>query len=382
MARERGFDTLVAGAGEEGFQLARRNRPDAITLDLELPDVDGWEIADRLKADPQTRDIAVHVISVRDRPQRSARHGVASYTTKPADLETLAQVFAEVTAQMALPLRVLLLIENDLEKRDAITAALAGPDRAFDAVSSAAEALAALRKRPYQGVVVELDLPDEDGMALLQQIRSDPALAAIPAVLYSERALDDEAMERVRRLDAAVVGDGGHPLAEETDELAGFLQRVKRGIPVQAAAPAAPAAAAGAEAGHAALRGKCVLIVDDDARNLFALTGLLENAGMEVNAVETGEEALRQLDTRPGIDVVLMDIMMPDMDGYETMRRIRADARFAKLPIIALTAKAMLEDRTKCLAAGASDYASKPVDTEQLLAQLDVWLAEHAKAPD
>ena len=383
MAHERGFDTLVAAAGEEGFQLARRNRPDAITLDLELPDVDGWEIADRLKADSQTRDIAVHVISVRDRPQRSARHGVASYTTKPADLETLAQVFGEVTAQMALPLRVLLLIENDLEKRAAITAALAGPDRAFDAVSSAAEALAALRKRPYQGVVVELDLPDQDGMVLLQQIRADPALAAIPAVLYSERALEAEAMERVRLLDAAVVGDGGHPLAEETDELAGFLQRVKLGIPAQPVAPLAPPVAANGTAAHtAALQGKCVLIVDDDARNLFALTGLLENYGMEVNAVETGEEALRQLDLKPGIDIVLMDIMMPDMDGYETMRRIRADARFAKLPIIALTAKAMLEDRTKCLAAGASDYASKPVDTEQLLAQLGVWLAAQPRAPD
>jgi HAMP domain-containing protein/signal transduction histidine kinase/DNA-binding response OmpR family regulator len=377
MAHERGFDTLVAAGGEEGFRLAQRDRPDAITLDLELPDVDGWDIADRLKADPQTSDIAVHVISVRDRPQRGARHGVASYTTKPADMETLAQVFGEVTEQMGRPLRVLLLIENDLEKRAAITAALAGPDRAFDAVSSAAEALAALRKRSYQGMVVELDLPDEDGMALLQQIRSDPALAAIPAVLYTERALDAEALERVRQLDAAVLGEGGQPLDGQAGDVARFLQRVKLGIPQPQPAPEPPEAPDDPATGDA-LRGKCVLIVDDDARNLFALTGLLENYGMEVNAVETGEEALRQLDTRPGIDIVLMDIMMPDMDGYETMRRIRADARFAKLPIIALTAKAMLEDRTKCLAAGASDYASKPVDTEQLLAQLVVWLGQPA----
>ena len=292
-------------------------------------------------------------------------------------METLAQVFGEVTGQIGRPLRVLLLIENDLAKRAAITAALAGPDRAFDAVSSAAEALAALRKRAYQGMVVELDLPDGDGMALLQQIRSDPALAPIPAVLYSERALDAEALDRVRRLDASVFGEGSSPLDGQADDVAAFLQRVKLGIPPAPAPPAQSADAISAEA----LRGKCVLIVDDDARNLFALTGLLENYGMDVNAVETGEEAIRQLESKPGIDIVLMDIMMPDMDGFETMRRIRADPRFARLPIIALTAKAMLEDRTRCLAAGASDYATKPVDTGQLLAQLCVWLGQPAEAP-
>jgi signal transduction histidine kinase/DNA-binding response OmpR family regulator/HAMP domain-containing protein len=383
MAHERGFDTLVSAGGEEGFQLALRERPDAITLDLELPDVDGWDVADRLKASPQTGAIPVHVISVRDSPRRGARHGVASYTTKPADLATLARVFSGLTAQLTPPIRVLLLIENDLAKRDVIKRVLAGPDRAFDAVCTASEALEALRRRSYQGIVVELELPDQDGMELLRQIRSDPALASIPAVLYSERALGPEAIAQVEQLDAAVVGAGGHPLDERTEAVASFLQRVKRAM--SAPVPAAPAAPVAAEPGAEApaqvvpaddvLRGKCVLIVDDDARNLFALTGLLENYGMEVNAVESGEEALRQLDLRPGIDMVLMDIMMPDMDGYETTRRIRSDPRFVRLPIIALTAKAMLEDRSKCLAAGASDYASKPVDTEQLLAQLRVWLA-------
>jgi signal transduction histidine kinase/DNA-binding response OmpR family regulator len=383
MAHDRGFDTLVATSGDEGFRLAQRDRPDAITLDLELPDVDGWEIADRLKADPDTGAIPVHVISIRDRPQRSARHGVASYTTKPADLATLARVFADLTAQLTPPIRVLLLIEADPGKRDIIMRVLAGPDRAFDAVATAAEALEALRRRPYEGIVVDLDLPDEDGMQLLRKIRSDPALASIPAVLYSERALDPEAVEQIMQLDAEVVFDGGHPLAEQADAVSSFLQRVKHGISPRPPAPAPEAATSSAamavaerEPADDVFKGKCVLIVDDDARNLFALTGLLESYGMEVNAVESGEEALRQLDLRPGIDVVLMDIMMPDMDGYETTRRIRADPRFARLPIIALTAKAMLEDRSKCLAAGASDYASKPVDTEQLLAQLRIWLGE------
>jgi signal transduction histidine kinase/CheY-like chemotaxis protein/HAMP domain-containing protein len=369
MAHERGFDTLVASGGEEGFRLAKRERPDAITLDLELPDTDGWDIADHLKADPATSAIPVHVISVRDRPERSGRHGVASYTTKPADLATLAQVFTDLTRQLTPPIRVLLLVGSDLDKRNAITRVLAGPGRAFDMVYSAAEALAALRQHPYQGIVIDINLPDEDGMELLRTIRSDPALAPLPAVLYAESVLDAATLERVEQLDAAVVSDDGQSLVEQTDALSTFLQRVKQGMaPRPDPAPGQP--------GDDVLLGKHVLIVDDDVRNLFALTGLLENAGMEVNAVESGEQALKQLDTHPGIDIVLMDIMMPDMDGYETTRRIRADPRFVRLPVIALTAKAMLEDRSRCLAAGASDYASKPVDTGQLLPQLRVWLAD------
>ena len=377
MARDRGFDTMLAWSGEEGYALARRERPDAISLDLELPDIDGWEIADRLRADPHTCAIPVHVISVRDRPERQARHGVASYTTKPADLATLTQVFTDMTAQLTPPIRVLLLIESDFAKREAITHLLAGPDRLFDAVSTAAEALVALHRRRYQGIVVECELPDGDGLELLRTIRSEPALARTPAILYSERALDAGTLAQLAQLDAAVVGNGDAPLATETEAVAAFLQQVKQDI-ARPPEPAAPDPAPRAPRTDV-LKGKCVLLVDDDVRNLFALTGLLESAGMEVAAVESGAEALRQLDARPGIDLVLMDIMMPEMDGYEATRRIRADARFARLPIIALTAKAMLEDRAKCLAAGASDYASKPVDSEQLLAQLGVWLAKRAQ---
>ena len=320
----------------------------------------------------------MHVISVRDRPQRGARHGVASYTTKPADLDTLAQVFADMTEQMARPLRVLLLIENDLAKRAAIMEALAGPDRVFDAVSSAAEALLALRSRPYQGMVVELDLPDKTAWRCCSRSAAIPQLAAIPAVLYSARELDPRPIEpgqpaRRRR------GRRGRPVRSSE------LTREVTHVPAAGQACAAGARGVADDAGGrcrsaaTSLRGKCVLIVDDDARNLFALTGLLEELRHGSHRRRNGRGGDRASSTsKPGIDIVLMDIMMPDMDGYETMRRIRADARFAKLPIIALTAKAMLEDRTKCLAAGASDYASKPVDTEQLLAQLCVWLAEKA----
>ncbi|MFS2006884.1 HAMP domain-containing protein [Duganella sp. CT11-25] len=367
LAKERGFDTLLATSGEDGFKLAQRYRPDAITLDLGLPDLDGWEVADHLRADIQTRDIPVHVISVRDRPLAEARHGVASYTTKPADLDSLAAVFADMTSQMALPVHALLLISSDPAKRAAIVALLAGAGRLLDTVGNADEALAALHSRSYQGIVIELGLPDIDGMTLLEEIRHDPALASIPAVLYSEYALDADSLARAARLQAAVIGEAGLDAAQQTHAVEQFLARVKLGL---AGAGNAPAAFGG-------LRGKRVLIVDDDARNLFALTGLLENCGMHVIAADNGREALQLLDGDSGIDVVLMDIMMPDLDGYDTMRLLRAEPRLDRLPVIALTAKAMAEDRDKCIAAGASDYISKPVDTDQLLGKLAHWLGAH-----
>ena len=328
-------------------------------------------MAERLQADPQTSTIPVHVISVRDQPQMTQQHGVASYLTKPADLATLEHMFAEVTANLTPPIRALLLIESDPEKRAAIVAVLARADRLLDTVATAGEALEALRQRQYQGMVIELDLPGQDGLTLLGQIRADPQIAPVPAVLYSERALDAAAIARIHQLDARV-GDGDSALAVVAAEVPGFLQRVHVALPPEQVQPRAHEPDSEA---LDALRGRCVLIVDDDARNLFALTGLLESHGMLVAAVDSGEQALRELAARTDIDIVLMDIMMPDMDGYETIRRVRAEPRFASLPIIALTAKAMLEERSKCIEAGASDYASKPVDTEQLLGQLCMWLA-------
>ncbi len=360
LAMERGFDTLLANTGEEGLRLAQRHRPDAITLDLGLPDMDGWEVADRLRADPQTCAIAVHVISVRDRPDAGERHGVTSYTTKPADLDSLAAVFTEMTSHMARPIHGLLLIGDDAPQRAAIVAALTGNERCFDTVASGEDALAALHSRPYQGIVIDLDMAATDGLALLDTIRRDSALATIPTVLYTDSPLDPASLARASALQATVCADGG--VHSPTVAVARFLARVKRALPGAAAGPAP------------GLEGRHALIVDDDARNLFALTGLLENYGMRVTATDNGREALQRLGEDDTIDIVLMDIMMPELDGYDTIRLLREDPRHAHLPVIALTAKAMADDREKCLAAGASDYASKPVDTDLLLAQLGQWL--------
>jgi len=266
-------------------------------------------------------------------------------------------------------LGALLVTENDPAKRDAIISQLQGEDIELDAVSSAGEARAALQNRSYQGMVLDLDLPDMDGQALLQEIRQDPQYAALPVVIYTERQLDRATEDMLRKLGANVLNAGARSLERLMMETAQFLHRVASALPENKRALLQQLSPAGG-----LLKGKHVLIVDDDVRNLFALTGLLENQGMVVYTAENGKDAIALLNATPEIDIVLMDIMMPEMDGYETMRKIRGEARFGQLPIIALTAKAMKGDREKCLEAGASDYASKPVNSEELLAQLRIWL--------
>ncbi|HEY8100539.1 MAG TPA: HAMP domain-containing protein [Burkholderiaceae bacterium] len=365
LAHENGFKTLVTPTGEEALNLAQKYQPDAIMLDLILPDMDGWVVADRLKVQPETRDIPVHVISIRDRPGVAAQHGVASYTAKPADATTLARVFANVTHNLPRPIRALLVIESDEIKRATIINAFKHDDIKLDTVSSASEAITALHNRPYQGIVLDLDLPDMNGVALLQEIRRDPACTEIPMVVYTFRVLDRETKERFRQLQGVVLVEGDSSLELLTQEAGQFLHRVQQQLPENKRAMSKKDASS-----ESSLQGKKVLIADDDVRNLFALTGILESNGMKVIAVESGKDAIAKLHDIPDIDVVLMDIMMPEMDGYETMQKIRSERQFKDLPIIALTAKAMKGDREKCLEAGASDYASKPVDSTQLLSQL------------
>ena len=369
MAHERGFKTLVTASGEEGLHLARKYRPDAITLDLILPDIDGWDVAHQLRTDQETSDIPVHVISIRDRPTGTQHRGIASYTPKPADIGTLAQVFSHITHEMPRPIRALLVIEKDPVRQQTIMESLKSNDIDLDAVSSAGEALTALHHRPYQGIVLDLDLPDMDGMALLQEIRDDLALTNIPVIVYTVGLLNNEVKEQLRQLNTVVIAESERSLEQLKLETAQFLHRVQSELPEKKRTTPEKSKSFGGD-----LEGKRALIVDDDVRNLFALTGLLENQGMAVITAQSAEEAIARLHETPDFDIVLMDIMMPEMDGYQAIQKIRSDPRFKQLPIIALTAKAMKGDRENCLAAGATDYASKPVDSEQLLTQIRMWM--------
>ena len=371
MAHGHGFKALVATSGGEGIGLAQQFKAAAIILDIVLPDFDGWSVVDHLKAHPETRDIPIHVVSVRDRPAAAGMKGVASYLTKPLDAASLRQVFAQIKQEVARPARALLIIERDPDRRDAILAEIKGEAVDLVSVASASETLAELRSRPYQGVVLDLDVPEMDGIALLQDMRQDPALADIPVVAFTGRSLDRKEKNRFKQLGAMVIaGEGAlNRLAADVKQ---FLQGLKGEKPEKAQQEQTELPALS----NRLLAGKKALLVDDDIRNLFALTAVLESNGIVVVPVESGKDAIARLHDTPGIDIVLMDIMMPHMDGYETMRRIRSEPQFKDLPIIALTAKAMKGDREKCLEAGASDYASKPVDMEKLLAQLGVLLTQ------
>jgi CheY-like chemotaxis protein len=327
------------------------------------------DIAARLKADPETRDIPVHVISVRDRPPAAEKVGIASFLAKPVDIATLAQVFSQIMQETQWPRRALLVIESDSAKRDDIVSHLRGEDIELDSVSSASEARTALENRSYQCMVLNLDLLDMDGQALLQELRRDPTHAALPVVIYTRRELDRNTIDQLKKLGANVLIEGSRSLDLLMLETAHFLHRVASALPGNKRAMLEQLSPS-----SRVLKGKQVLIVDDDMRNLFALTGLLEQQGMTVFTAASGKEAIEKLNETKDVDIVLMDIMMPEMDGYEATQRIRSDPKFKDLPIIALTVKAMADDRGKCLEAGASDYASKPIDTEQLLSQLRVWL--------
>jgi HAMP domain-containing protein/CheY-like chemotaxis protein len=368
-ARQRGFRGVVAMQGAQALELARGLKPDAITLDLKLPDMDGWVLLDRLKHDPETRHIPVHVISGLGEERRGLERGALAVLTKPADSEALDQALGEIQAFLERRVKKLLVVEDDEVQRQSIVELIGNGDVEIEAVASGEEALKALAAEPYDCMVLDLKLPGMSGMKLIGKIKNDPALRRLPIIVYTGKELTRDEQRRLDKLaDTVIVKDVRSP-ERLLDETSLFLHRVESALPERKRKMLRSLAL-----GDPALAGKKVLVVDDDVRNIFAITSVLEQHDMEVLFAENGRDALDLLETEDGIDAVLMDIMMPEMDGYEAMRRIRKQPARRELPIIALTAKAMKGDREKCLQAGASDYVTKPVDPDQLVSLLRVWL--------
>ncbi|MFN2565339.1 MAG: response regulator, partial [Gemmatimonadaceae bacterium] len=369
MARDKGFRGLVGLDGEAGLELAHAFEPDAITLDIDMPGMDGWEVLDRLKHHPDTRHIPVHIITGIHGRTEGLKAGAIAYVEKPATKEALDDAFARISQFIDQQVRRLLVVEDDESQRRSMVELIAHEDVEITAVGSAEEALRELGERRYDCMVLDLGLVGVNGFELLEQVKSDPALRDLPIIIYTGKDLSPQEETQLRRYAETIIIKDVKSPERLLDETALFLHRVESRLPEQKRRMLERLHTA-----DATFAGKHVLIVDDDVRNIFSLTSVLEDHGMRVSFAENGRDAIKVLQEKKDVDLVLMDIMMPEMDGYETTRAVREIPELRSLPIIALTAKAMKGDREKTIAAGASDYITKPVDTDQLLSLMRVWL--------
>jgi CheY-like chemotaxis protein len=364
IARRKGLEVLIAQTGEDGWRLARSRQPSGILLDIGLPGaMDGWKLMEKLKADPQTRNIPVHFISGDDQAKRALDMGAVGFLLKPVEKEAVLGALTRLL-HFSHERRQLLVVDDDAASRATVRQLLGDALVDISEANDGAAGLALLQKQRFDCLILDLALPDMNGLEFLRQ-----ATAAMPqlppVVIYSARELTREESMQLREFTDSIVIKGARSPDRLLDEVTLFLHAINK----PQAAPAAPARIT------PGLAGKTVLVVDDDMRNIFALSKVLRGHGLKVIMAQDGYKALAQIEQQPGIDLVLMDIMMPGMDGYECMRRIRAQPHWQKLPIIAVTAKAMKGDREKCLQAGANEYCTKPVDVDQLLAQMRALLA-------
>ncbi|HEY2048937.1 MAG TPA: HAMP domain-containing protein [Caulobacteraceae bacterium] len=369
LARDNGFKVLVAMRGADALTLARDHLPTAVSLDVFLPDMLGWTVLSQLKQNPSTRHIPVQIVTLDDDRQHGLARGAFSFLNKPTTMEGLEDALAKIKAFSAPRQRRLLVVEDNPAEQLSVRELLAHDDIDIETVDSGSAALTRLAEAPADCVVLDLRLPDMSGFEVLERLRDDPTLADTPVVVFTGRELTPEEDARLHTMARSVVVKGVESPERLLDETALFLHRVVGDLPRDKQAML--------ERLHSSdedLVGRTVLLVDDDARNIFALSSVLERRGMRVLTATTGSDAVSIVQSSPEVAIVLMDIMMPGMDGYETIGAIRADPAYRRLPIIALTAKAMKGDREKCLEAGASDYLAKPVHTEQLLSALRMWL--------
>jgi CheY-like chemotaxis protein/signal transduction histidine kinase len=368
-AHKKDFKCLLSATGENGLELARQYHPDAIILDLKLPGMDGWQVLDALKQDSSLRHIPVHILSAQEETLDAYKRGALGFLSKPVSTEGLDSVFQKIGNFLARDIKSLLLIEDDSSLRHSVRQLLGGSDIKISEAASGQAALQALRAQSFDCVILDLTLPDMSGFDLLNATNQDETIAKCPVIVYTGKELSEKENAELLKYANSVIIKGIKSPERLLDETALFLHRVVADMPEEKQRTIKRL-----HSGDAVFQDKQILVVDDDMRNAFALSRLLSDKGLKVSIARSGQKALEMLAENAQFALVLMDIMMPEMDGYEAMTRIRQQDQFIDLPIIALTAKAMKGDRERCLEAGASDYLSKPVDADRLFSILRVWL--------
>ena len=374
LSRELGFQSLVAGTAEEALKLARKFKPSAVVLDVGLPDESGLMVLDRLKRDDATRHIPIHVISAADHSQTALSLGAIGYLVKPVKRADLAEVLKTLQEKLTSTVRRVLIVEDDEVQRDAVGKLLSSGDVETVGVGTAAECLEQLKQQTFDCMVLDLSLPDASGFSLLETLSQDGDHAFPPVIVYTGHDLSADDEQRLRRYSSSIIIKGAKSPERLLDEVSLFLHQVVSELP-----PEQQKMIKKARNRDAVLEGRRVLIVEDDIRNVYSLTNVLEPRGAVIEIARNGQEAIEVLarsaeDPSGAIDLVLMDVMMPVMDGLTATRQIRGDARWAKLPILMLTAKAMPDDQERCIAAGANDYMAKPIDVDKLLSLVRVWM--------
>jgi signal transduction histidine kinase/CheY-like chemotaxis protein len=369
LAHELGYHCLVAHAADDGFELAAQFVPDAILLDMRLPDHSGLTVLQRLKERASTRHIPVHVISVEDRQEAAMQMGAVGYAVKPTTREELKDVFARLEAKLTQKVKRVLLVEDDALQRDSISRLIGDEDIEITAVGFAQDALELLRHNAYDCMIIDLKLPDMLGNDLLKRMSTDEIAAFPPVIVYTGRNLTRDEETELLKYSRTIIIKGARSPERLLDEVTLFLHKVESQLSSERQTMLKTA-----RSRDRVFEGRKILVVDDDVRNIFALTSALEHKGAIVEVGRNGLEAIAKLNEVEDIDLVLMDVMMPEMDGYEATAQIRKDPRWRKLPIIAVTAKAMKDDQDRCLQAGSNDYLAKPIDLDRLFSLIRVWL--------
>ena len=369
LAHELNYSCLLAQNADDGFDTAVQYKPDAILLDMRLPDHSGLTVLERLKENPATRHIPVHVVSVEDRKEAALQMGAVGYAMKPTTREDLKEVFGRLEAKLAQKVKRILLVEDDARQRESVSRLIEDVDIEITAVEFGAQALELLRSTVFDCMIIDLKLPDMDGSELLERMAREDICSFPPVIVYTGRNLTRDEEAALLKYSRSIIIKGARSPERLLDEVTLFLHKVESDMP-----PERQKMLKSARSREKAFEGRKILVVDDDVRNVFALTSALEQKGALVEIARNGLEAIDRLQHDGTIDLVLMDIMMPEMDGFTAMQEIRKDSRFAKLPIIAVTAKAMKDDQDRCLSAGANDYLAKPIDLDRLFSLIRVWL--------